>query len=66
MRRTLERAMYRLCWRGNWLSDLIAPLWFRWYCPYPLHDDWTARHCLGCGDCGCGNSRREAHECEVK
>ena len=50
---------YRLCWRGDWISDLWSRIWFHWYCPYPVViDNSTAKRCVLGGYCGCSNARR--------
>lgn len=56
MKRTFEKFIYVLTMRGDWISDIVGRVWFRWYCPSPLHDDWTARACISAGDCGCNNN----------
>lgn len=56
MKRALETFMYGLCWRGDWISRIVAPVWYRLYCPYPLIKNWTARACIASGNCGCDNA----------
>lgn len=58
MRQAFEEFMYGLTMRGDWISRIVAPVWFRWYCPYPLSHNWTARRCVERGDCGCDNEPR--------
>lgn len=60
--RKFERFMYGLTMRGDWISRVVAPIWFHWYCPYPLSDDWTARACVKSGECGCDNKPRYAND----
>jgi hypothetical protein len=55
MKRAFEEFMYGLTMRGDWITRIVAPLWFRWYCPHPLRADMTARACVEAGDCGCNN-----------
>ena len=54
----LVRFGYAMTMRGDWISDLWAPIWFRWWCPYPVIADYSARACVASGDCGCDASRR--------
>jgi hypothetical protein len=56
MKRAIETFMYGLCWRGDWITRLVGPIWFRWYCPHPVRSDWSARVCIAAGDCGCDNN----------
>jgi len=58
MRRWLEIQGYRLCWgsAGYWFTYIWAPIWFRFYCPYPIIDNLTARACIKAGKCSCSNS----------
>ena len=56
MKRKFERWMYGICWRGDWIARVIAPVWYRFYCPYPTQPDLTARACIKSGNCGCDNS----------
>ena len=58
MRRAFENFMYGLTMRGDWISNIVGRIWFRWYCPYPIRKDWTARACIEAGDCGCSNGTR--------
>lgn len=63
MRRAFEEFMYGLSMpRDNWIertiARIVAPIWYRYYCPYPLSRDWTARRCNERGDCGCNNRER--------
>lgn len=46
---------YSLCFRSDWISDLWAPIWFRWWCPYPVIADYRAKACIASGNCGCDN-----------
>ena len=55
MRERWENFGYRLCLRGDWVSDLWSRVWFRFYCPYPLRSPHTATACIGRGECGCEN-----------
>lgn len=55
MRRAFETWVYGLTMRGDWIASIVARVWFRWYCPVPLSDDWTARRCIADGNCGCNN-----------
>lgn len=50
-----ESIGYGLCMRGGWISDLWSKIWYRWYCPYPIIDDHSARACIKAGCCGCNN-----------
>lgn len=50
--------LYGLTMRGDWITSIVAPILFRWYCPYPIQDDWTARACIEAGTCGCNNEPR--------
>jgi len=37
--RKLEDWGYQLCWElgwRKWIGRLWAPIWYRWYCPYPV------------------------------
>ena len=64
MKRAFESWMYGLTMRGDWISRVVAPIWFHFYCPYPLSKDWTARssrparRCVQRGECGCDNGPR--------
>lgn len=49
--------IYGLTMRGDWISRIVATIWFRWYCPYPIGKNWTARQCIEAGNCGCNNKR---------
>lgn len=55
MKRWLIEQGYRICLRGDWIGDLWARFFLRWYCPHPCLDDWTARACIAAGHCGCNN-----------
>jgi hypothetical protein len=55
MRRKLEIIGYTLCFGNGRISRLWSRIFFRWYCPYPLRGDWSARACIKAGDCGCDN-----------
>lgn len=55
MKRWLEGIGYSLCWRGDWISRAWCPVWFHFYCPYPIISDYTARACIAAGKCGCSN-----------
>lgn len=61
MREWLETQGYLFCWRGDWISRLWSPIWFHFYCPYPIQHPWTARACNDGGLCGCSNAARLAH-----
>ena len=58
MKRAFESWMYGLTMRGDWFGNIIARVWFHWYCPHPLHKEWTARQCVARGECGCDNGPR--------
>jgi len=58
MKRRLEEFGYSLCWRGDWISRIWAPIWFAYYCPYPVIKDWRAVACINAGQCGCSNRCR--------
>jgi hypothetical protein len=51
----LEEWGYRLCWRGDWISSAWSRIWYRWYCPCPVIENFTARACIRAGMCGCSN-----------
>lgn len=53
--------LYRLTFRGDRISRIVAPVLFHWYCPYPLSTDWTARACNKNGTCACNNRSRYEH-----
>lgn len=55
MRRWLEELGYRMCWGQSWFASLWASIWYRYYCPYPIIEDFTARACIKAGKCGCNN-----------
>lgn len=44
----------------GWLEAAWVAVWWRYYCPRPLLDDWTARACVNGGCCGCDNQRHYA------
>ena len=46
---------------GNWLRGRWAALWFRWWCPYPVIDDWRASACIAAGKCGCDNCPKKVN-----
>jgi hypothetical protein len=46
----LQRALFR--------SFFLQRIFYRYYCPYPLTHDRTARACVMSGGCGCENARR--------
>ena len=70
MKRWLETRGYLLCWdlaklriRGwpvGWLDRAWCAIWYRFYCPYPIKGNWTARSCVEAGNCGCRNLPRYA------
>lgn len=73
MRRWLERCGYGLCftlafwrvckhWPVSWVEHAWTWVWYRYYCPYPVVDEWTARACVRSGNCGCNNLDRYAGE----
>lgn len=41
-------------------SQLLQRLFFRYYCPYPILEDRSARACVEAGKCGCNNQDRYA------
>jgi hypothetical protein len=45
----------------GWLEAVWIGVWWRYYCPRPVIDDWTARACANSGNCGCNNLDRYAH-----
>jgi hypothetical protein len=66
MRRWLETFGYSICfrlaalrvfhgWPVGWLESAWTAIWYRYYCPYPIQDNWTARACVRGGHCGCDN-----------
>lgn len=65
MGRWLETRGYVLCfdlavlrvkgWPVAWLERAWTAIWYRYYCPYPIQDRWTARSCCEAGKCGCSN-----------
>lgn len=59
MRRKIEEFMYGLTFRGDWIARIVCPIWFHWYCPYPIIDDYTARACINAGKCGCNNGLKK-------
>jgi hypothetical protein len=69
MKRWLETRGQRLCaWLAvmrvdhgqpwGWLESAWIGIWWRYYCPRPCIDDWTARACFKAGHCGCNNADR--------
>jgi hypothetical protein len=42
----------------GWLEAAWVGIWWRYYCPRPAIDDWTARACFKSGNCGCNNADR--------
>lgn len=62
MRRKFEEFMYGLCWRGDWIARIVAPVWYRFYCPYPIQKDLTAGACIRAGNCGCDNGPYQQQE----
>jgi hypothetical protein len=71
MKRWLETQGYALCvnlavlrvcrgWPIGWLENVWAAIWYRYYCPRPAINDWTARACVNAGYCGCNNHDRYA------
>lgn len=58
MKKTLITWGYRICWRGDWIASAFARIWYRWWCPYPLRDDFRASACIAAGECGCDNDPR--------
>lgn len=58
MKRAIVAWLYGRTMREDWIAGIIATVLFRWYCPYPLLDDWTARTCIREGLCGCNNTKR--------
>lgn len=60
IRRRLERKAYELTMmrRPDWLVGLWSLIWFHWYCPRPIIENWTARACVRDGKCGCNNRAR--------
>jgi hypothetical protein len=58
MDRTILVWLYGLTMRLDWVPYIVAPILFRWYCPRPVLDDWTARACVRAGVCGCNNQDR--------
>lgn len=66
MRRWLEQRGYDLCatlaiwrvcrgWPVAWLENAWTGIWYRFYCPHPTLDNWTARACVKADCCGCNN-----------
>lgn len=71
MKRWLEKQGYILCttlavwrvcngWPVAWLENIWTGIWYRYYCPRPVVDDWTARACVCACQCGCSNLDRYA------
>jgi hypothetical protein len=69
MKRWLETKGHALCiWLAvmrvyhgqpwGWLETAWTGIWWRYYCPYPTIDDWTARACFKSGNCGCSSGDR--------
>jgi hypothetical protein len=69
MKRWLETQGYLMVWRlagyrwpgARWLHDTWAEFWYRHYCPYPTHGNWTARSCVMSCNCSCENLDRYAN-----
>lgn len=67
MRRAIEKFMYGLCWHPiGWIRNAVASIWYHYYCPRPIIDDWTARACNMAGNCGCNNQVRYGESVESK
>lgn len=52
---------HRLCWRGDWISRALSPVFFYFFCPYPIREmngRYSAKACNQVGCCGCSNARR--------
>lgn len=56
MRKRFEEWGYALCWREGRIAGLWARVWYRFYCPYPLTENHSARACIASGNCGCDNN----------
>jgi hypothetical protein len=68
VRKWVETQGYVLCFKlaalrvdwgrpWGWLETLWTGIWYRYYCPYPIQNPWTARSCVEGGLCGCENKR---------
>lgn len=55
MTKWIETIGYRLCWRGDWVTRIVAPIFFRWRCPHPIIADHSVKACIAAGVCGCNN-----------
>lgn len=42
----------------GWLENIWISIWWRYYCPRPVINDWSAKACVNSGNCGCDNQRR--------
>lgn len=51
--RLLHRLLFRLTFGTRY-----EPWLYRWFCPYPIAGNVTARSCYRSGDCGCDNAWR--------
>lgn len=53
------KATYR---QGRWrrLELIWNAVWWRYYCPRPVIDDWSVRACIMSCNCGCSNLDRYA------
>lgn len=49
--RTIYRTLFRLVF-----GTRFEPLLYRWFCPYPIAGNVTARSCYRAGTCGCDNA----------
>jgi hypothetical protein len=51
----IDRFLYGLTFRGDWIASIVARIFFRFRCPYPLLADHSIRACKRAGLCGCNN-----------
>jgi hypothetical protein len=51
----IDRLLYGLTFRGDWIASIVARIFFRFRCPYPLLTDHSVRACKRAGLCGCDN-----------
>lgn len=47
-----DRFLYWLAFRFQWT---LAPIIYRFRCPYPIIKDHSVRACIAAGHCGCNN-----------
>lgn len=55
--RLIEQWGYVQCFRPGWVGHAWSAVWYRFYCPYPVIKNPSARACIAAGCCGCNNSK---------